>query len=662
MKLKKVRITNFQSITDSNEIKIDEITCLVGKNEAGKTAILKALYKLNPINVSDDKFNETLEYPRPDYARYRRAVRNDEEERAQVVEATYEFEDDDLESLELAFGPNCFDEDDPEITLSKGYSNEIVVHDMDIFEVGVIRHLITESNPSSKSTPLLMDCETAEEVLNAIEHLDDSDSLNDLAESMSRIIEDGISVYIFDEIISDLLPKFLYFDEYYQISGQTNLDSFVERVTNNQQDSSQYHLLPSDFPLLGLLKLSDIELEDLLNPESTQELTAYLEAAESILTSECLPFWSQNKNIRMKFDVRRALLGDPEGMQTGTNFWGQVVNTTYNSTTPISTRSRGFIWFFSFMAWYSYVRETEEDIIFLLDEPGLSLHAKAQADLLHFFEQRLRPDHQLIYTTHSPFMIDPSRLHQTRIVQDLSIEPRSEELEADQKGTRVTTDVEKATQDSLFPLQGALGYEIHQTLYIGPNCLIVEGVSDKIYIETMSGILQRKNEEGLSPQWVITPTGGSSKVATFVSLVGSQKDMNLAVLIDFHKKDEQEIENLWKSKLMRKNKVYTYENFVPGDEADVEDMFNIGFYIDLVNGEYGSSIKESELKEVHPRITFRIESHLQLTPFPHNAKYNHYRPARYFQESVSTLESKLSEPILDQWRKMFRCLNALVSN
>ena len=314
------------------------------------------------------------------------------------------------------------------------------------------------------------------------------------------------------------------------------------------------------------------------------------------------------------------------------------------------------------MAWYSYVRETEENIIFLLDEPGLSLHAKAQADLLNFFEQRLRPHYQLIYTTHSPFMIDPSRLNQTRIVQDLSIEPGSEALEADQRGTRVTTDVEKATQDSLFPLQGALGYEIHQTLYIGPNCLIVEGVSDKLYIETISGILQRKNEEGLSPQWVITPAGGSSKVSTFVSLVGSQKDMNFAVLIDFHKKDRQEIENLWKTKLMRQNRVYTYENFVPGDEADVEDMFDIGFYLNLVNGEYGSSIEESDLKEIHPRITFRIESYLQLFPFPHNAEYNHYRPARYFQENINTLESQLSEPSLDRWREMFRCLNSLVSN
>jgi predicted ATPase len=44
----------------------------------------------------------------------------------------------------------------------------------------------------------------------------------------------------------------------------------------------------------------------------------------------------------------------------------------------------------------------------LLDEPGLTLHGKAQADLLRYIEQRLLPDHQVIYSTHSPFMF---RLH-----------------------------------------------------------------------------------------------------------------------------------------------------------------------------------------------------------------------------------------------------------
>ena len=58
-------------------------------------------------------------------------------------------------------------------------------------------------------------------------------------------------------------------------------------------------------------------------------------------------------------------------------------------TTPLRTRSKGFIWFFSFLAWYFNVRSEGEKLILLLDEPGLSLHAKAQADLLQYFEKRV---------------------------------------------------------------------------------------------------------------------------------------------------------------------------------------------------------------------------------------------------------------------------------
>ena len=64
MKLTKVRITNFQCIHDSTEFDIGDITCLVGKNESGKTALLKALYRLNPINAVDGNFEPTDDYPR----------------------------------------------------------------------------------------------------------------------------------------------------------------------------------------------------------------------------------------------------------------------------------------------------------------------------------------------------------------------------------------------------------------------------------------------------------------------------------------------------------------------------------------------------------------------------------------------------------------------
>lgn len=84
-------------------------------------------------------------------------------------------------------------------------------------------------------------------------------------------------------------------------------------------------------------------------------------------------------------------------------------------TTELATRSRGFVWFFSFLAWYGDVQREKQNVIILLDEPGTSLHGKAQADLLRYFEEELVPNHQLIYTTHSPFMVDSTRFDRVRI-------------------------------------------------------------------------------------------------------------------------------------------------------------------------------------------------------------------------------------------------------
>ena len=652
MRLKKVRITNYQSVQDSTEFNINDVTCLVGKNEAGKTALLKALYRLNPIHEEDGTFNETRDFPRQSMARYKRDIKNGNREPAVVVVATYDFEEEDLVAVRDVFGDNCFTAQKPTLTLSKGYSNELCVCDLEIDQEAILKHLIQTANLPLDDTNLLLKAKNLGEIVSILEKIP-SDHSELLEARMRRISETGISLLIFDEVLKSLVPKFLYFDEYYQMQGQDNLGQFVRRVKNKK-------LHPSDHPLLGLIGLSNLQLDELVDPSSTQDLMADLDAAGSALTSAILPYWSQNKNLQIRFDIRKAHRNDPPGMQKGTNIWGLVYNTQYGVTIPIGTRSRGFIWFFSFMAWYSDLLGSEKNLILLLDEPGLSLHAKAQGDLLRFFDEQLKPNHQLIYTTHSPFMIDASGFEYVRIVQDLSIEPGSDKLSADQQGTRVTTDVYRASQDSLFPLQGALGYEIHQTLFVGPNCLIVEGVADKLYIEAISGTLQRRQEEGLSPKWVITPVGGASKVSTFVSLIGSQKNLNVATLIDYQKKDEQEIENLWRKKLLEKNRVFTYAHFTPEDEADVEDMFDPDFYVGLVNGEYGSSIAVKDLTHRHPRVLRRIESYLQENRLPGGAEFNHYRPARYFQEHISNLESKLDEFQLDRWRKVFCALNSLL--
>ena len=257
-------------------------------------------------------------------------------------------------------------------------------------------------------------------------------------------------------------------------------------------------------------------------------------------------------------------------------------------------------------------------------------------------------------------MVDPARFDRVRIVQDLSVEPDSSDLPLESQGTKVVTDVLNATEDSLFPLQNALGYEISQTLFVGRNNLVVEGPSDLMYIQTLSMILQRRGEPGLSTDWTITPVGGSDKVPTFVALMGSQPDLNLAVLVDYQKRDQQKIEDLYKSKLTRKKQVLTYADFVEGTEADVEDMLGDEFYLELVNGEYDMSLTVDQLDAQNPRVIRRLEQCLSEHPIPGGVRFNHYRPARYLQENIGSLENKLTDQQLDRFRKLFETLNDLL--
>ena len=85
MKLVKVHIREFQSIQDSNEVRIGDVTCLVGKNESGKTALLKALYRLNPIVEEEGDFDVVLDYPRRFLSDYEDDVEARRREHAQVI-------------------------------------------------------------------------------------------------------------------------------------------------------------------------------------------------------------------------------------------------------------------------------------------------------------------------------------------------------------------------------------------------------------------------------------------------------------------------------------------------------------------------------------------------------------------------------------------------
>ena len=650
MKLKSVRIQNYRSIRDSNEFDVNDITCLVGKNEAGKTAILRALYCLNPIIPEDGKYDLDIDYPRSIVEDYRYDIDNGKIDPALVVQANFILEESDLEELKGDWSNNIVT--NLEFKLSKGYDNQLQYY-FDIDEHAFVDAFLKKLQLSDE---ILKTIEGVNSFSLLAEKLSKFSNVDEIINHITEITSSGLLNYLFVNYFEKRVPVFLYFDEYYQMAGSVNIQKLLERKNDKQ-------LLDSDHPILGLIELARIDLEKISTAQNTEVLISKLEGASNHLTSKVLEYWSQNKYIELKFDIRNGLPHDPLEMRNGLNILGRVWNTKHKVSIPIGTRSKGFIWFFSFLAWFSTQKWEDKSIILLLDEPALYLHAKAQEDMLRFMERELKPEHQVIYTTHSPFMVDSKRFDRARIVEDKSMES-DKKLPIELEGTKVITDVLESDSDSIFPLQAALGYEIYQTLFVSPNCLVVEGISDLLYLQTMSEVLSKLGRTHLDLKWTITPVGGSDKVPTFIALLGSQNDLNVATLLDIQRSDKQKIENLYKKKLLQKKQVLTYGDFTDLKDADVEDMFDEDFYLSVINKEYKSelptAISISDLSEHEPKILTRLEKYFEKFPLKNGTSFSHYRPARCFAENISEFEKSVSEKTLNQFEKAFISLNKLL--
>ena len=127
---------------------------------------------------------------------------------------------------------------------------------------------------------------------------------------------------------------------------------------------------------------------------------------------------------------------------------------------PFSERSAGFIWFFSFLVKFAQIKKNRGNVIILLDEPGLTLHGTAQQDLLRYFAEQLAPKHQLIYSTHSPFMVPANHLASVRTVEDVVV--RDDRARKISQGTKIRADVLTTDPQTNFPIFGAMGFEVTQ--------------------------------------------------------------------------------------------------------------------------------------------------------------------------------------------------------
>lgn len=642
-----VRIENFKCIEDSTEFTLKPVTCLVGKNESGKTAILQALYKLNPDIPEQGDFAALLEYPRRKWSEYKERHDTNPDN---VLTTEWELEDTDIEALTEEFGLKILK--NKTITITKGYDNIRYARALQIDEKQILKYYLNSSDLEAEELNELKNSGTISELMDKLKTKESpSEHESNLLETLNKKFPDGDPAKAIIAVLEKRLPIFLFFAEFYKMLGKVSMDDLVKRRKENSLE--QRHRIFD-----ALLNLVGTDAEDMNRIGRFEELVAELEAISNRLSEEIFEYWSQNKYLQVDFRFDAARPEDPPPYNGGFIFHTRIRNTRHGVTVSFDERSAGFVWFFSFLIWFSQLKRTYGDHLFiLLDDPGLSLHARAQADLLRYINEKLKPNYQVIYTTHSPFMIDPDNLTCARTLQD--IVTRGGKV----LGTKVKDEVLGVDPDTIFPLQAALGYDITQTLFVGPHTLLVEGPSDLLYLKLFSKELQEAKREYLDPRWVITPCGGIGKIGSFIALFGSKK-LHVAVLTDYHKGIKAKVRSLRESNLLKTGHVFSTEMYVSGDEADVEDMIGRLNYIKLVNECYSldetSRLPEEKASGAPTRVIEEVENHFGATST--EVEFDHYSPALFLTENRSKLrEFPELDQSLDRFEKLFKDLNELLS-
>ena len=611
MSLASVKFHKYKSFETEQNFDVDpKSTILVGLNESGKTSAIEAIAKTNYFRDEEAfKFKLSRDYPKKELTSVRKSGEN-----PAAITCDYLISDEMLEEIENEFGAGVFNKKKINVTTHyDGYRTVGgVVSSVDHF----ISRLASDIGfpPKGDICDALKVCKTEEEFKEIIAGENATDFSEKLQGYQDFFIaekwSDGVSKNIWRKFLSPNLPKYLYYDEYYSLPSQFSL----EKLKNSSLEEEELKTAQA------LVELANIDIDQLSNTDDWEEFISELEATEASITETLFKYWTTNKNLEIAFRIQPVESTHPN---QGTRIVEHVLdirvkNKRAGVTLPLKNRSKGFNWFFSFLVWFNKIQEDpNSNYIILLDEPGLNLHGTAQHDLLRFIED-LTADYQVIYTTHSPFMIQPGQLHRVRTLVE------------EKYGSKISESIQEKDPDALFPLQAALGYDIAQNLYISQNNLLVEGVSDLIFLQVLSDYLQSRGKTGLSDNITIVPVGGADRVASFISLLRGSK-LKVCCLLDTPKsqKLKHSLNSLTEQKIIAERCVLLFDKFTQYDDSDVEDMLEKSEYIELFNQSFAEH-NDISLNQLDSKNGLIVDQIAKIIGVP---RYNHYRPARVLLQS-----------------------------
>lgn len=479
MKLLKVKIKNFLSLKEEQTLKLNNgITSLIGLNEAGKTSILKAIIKLNGEKIKKEEKNKKLKSNESSITGY------------------FSIGGDEIKNINKGLDPLI------QLDESKKYAIEVFVDDEDGVGYNLL-YLDEEKKYVSMDSTFL-------NILNGeiVKNISINDSLEHKKETYKETIEYLEELIKMDSANTDELSQIKEIAEYLNENKWTESIpdyEFISFSAFRDVLKSKYTIdeVKKEQKVLNILKIAGIDIEQ-IDKDITENNVFSIQDVENeyaeIATTKFKEIFKQvDDNFKLRIKIDSA---------TRSIYFSTQDKTTDNVSIPIDDRSDGFKWYLSiYLTLYNYIENNDtHNKILLLDEPNLYLHAEAQMDLLERVFKKEFKNIQIIYTTHSPYMIDSANTNSIKIIEK---ETQTNIYNSAREYALARKDMNDV--DALTPVMTALHLNIANELIVNSNnnIIIVEGIQDLYVLKSM---IYKLNYTGKFKNIKIIPCFGSEKV------------------------------------------------------------------------------------------------------------------------------------------------------
>jgi AAA ATPase domain len=522
----------------------DGVTALIGVNESGKTNLLLPLWKLNPAR--EGEIQPTSDYPKTMFGDIRTSPKNYSFVTAEFANGTSEAPIAELAGITP---------EEAEIVRVKRYYDG--------------RYEVSFPKRSGETG-------------GAIAALEQEERLNDsiTAKQPDPCDKEGVV-----KAVVDSLPKFVYYSNYGNLDSEIYLPHVVQNLERNDlgaTEAAKARTLRVLFKFVGLEPKEILELgrdfKDPQNPnreptpdeiagvaEKKRVRSILLQSAGSKLTGKFKDWWKQGDyHFRSEAD--------------GNHFRIWVSDDRRPDEVELESRSTGLQWFLSFYLVFLVESLGEhKNAILLLDEPGLSLHPLAQRDLSAFFDG-LADTNQILYTTHSPFLVDADRLERARKVY------------VSHNGTTKATpnlrhgDTDPNQAGAAYAVHSALNLSLAESLLLGCHPIIVEGTSDQHYLTAIKALLIGAKKIAPVRELVFPPSGGTKTARVVASILTGRDETLPTMLLDGDEPGKRMAREL-RSGLYTdaKNKILCINDFTGLENSEIEDLIPEKLFAEVVD-------------------------------------------------------------------------------